>query len=210
MTLTKDNYYIIPNSTVIEKGATVTVTEGTNIQFWTNDKTDPYADKYMASLVVKGKLNCVGTEEEPVKIFPSELMGRYRVEIYERDNGEIKYSHTKLTNLHTNGFAKAENCEFNQNYKGELYLRYLNSGNVSTGSSYCYIMGTKAENCAFYKLGGTSSYYNTELYVNCENCVFVDSSIEFENSYTYKNCVFYEIIIIGTVNHKVQLAVCSP
>ena len=37
MTLTKDNYYIIPNSMIIQAGATVTVEPGTNIQFWTDD-----------------------------------------------------------------------------------------------------------------------------------------------------------------------------
>lgn len=201
MTLTKDNYYIIPNTTVIEEGATVTVTEGTNIQFWTNDKTDPYADKYMASLVVKGKLNCVGTEEEPVKIFPSELMGNYRVEIYQQGNGEINYNHTNITNLYAgkknngypdySGFKKAKNCEFNQNYKDKLYYRYLDGGQVETSYGGALIMGTKAENCAFYKLGGLASYYNTDLYVNCENCIFVDSAIDFQGSYTYNNCVFY-------------------
>lgn len=201
MTLTKDNYYIIPNTTVIEEGATVTVTEGTNIQFWTNDKTDPYADKYMASLVVKGKLNCVGTEEEPVKIFPSELMGNYRVEIDQQGNGEINYNHTNITNLYAgkknngypdySGFKKAKNCEFNQNYKDKLYYRYLDGGQVETSYGGALIMGTKAENCAFYKLGGLASCCNTDLYVNCENCIFVDSAIDFQGSYTYNNCVFY-------------------
>lgn len=197
MTLTKDNYYIIPNSTVIEEGATVTVTEGTNIQFWTNDKTDPYADKYMASLVVKGKLNCVGTEEEPVKIFPSDLMGIYSVEIYEKDNGKINYKYTNLTNLNTgyryssfSGFTKAENCEFNQKYKDYLYYRYLDGGQVKTSYSYGRISGTKAENCAFYKLGGIGSY-STHLNASCENCIFIDSFISFDAKYTYKNCVFY-------------------
>ena len=109
MTLTKDNYYIIQNSTVIEPGATVTVTEGTNIQFWTSDSTNPYADQYMASLVVKGKLKCIGTEAEPIEIFPSNLMSNYRVEIYESGSGTINYKYTNLTNLYTNtnGFSVA-------------------------------------------------------------------------------------------------------
>ena len=197
MTLTKDNYYIIPNSTVIEEGATVTVTEGTNIQFWTNDKTDAYADSYIAGLVVKGKLNCIGTEDEPVKIFPSDLMGRYSVEIYQSGKGEINYKHTDITNLYTGnntGFAKAENCEFNQNYKDTLYGRYLESGQVKTNYRYGgVIRGNEAENCAFYKLGGHQPdyYYSLELYVNCKNCIFVDSFIDFNNNYTYENCVFY-------------------
>ena len=34
MTLTKDNYWLIPDATLIEAGRHVTVTEGTQIQFW--------------------------------------------------------------------------------------------------------------------------------------------------------------------------------
>ncbi|MBQ7985817.1 MAG: S8 family serine peptidase [Clostridia bacterium] len=195
MTLTKDNYYIIPNTTVIEEGATVTVTEGTNIQFWTNDATDAYADSYIASLTVKGTLNCVGTEEEPVKIFPSDLMGKYRVEINESGSGKVNFSYTNLTNFFnrsSGGFTVAVNCEFNQNYKDQLYHRYLSSGG-QMGTSYDqhYICGDKAINCAFYKLGSTSKYYSTYIYASCENCIFVDSNIEFGSSHTYENCVFY-------------------
>ena len=200
MVLTKDNYYIIPNSTVIEEGATVTVTEGTNIQFWTDDKNDAYADSYMASLAVKGKLECIGTEEEPVKIFPSDLMGNYRVEIYESGNGKIYYAHTTITNLNTgyynntyNGFTKAENCEFNVNYKDALYYRYLSSGQVQTSYRKQCICGGYAKNCAFYKIGGSEGSFNASQ-VNIdsmEGCIFVDSNIDFSENATYKNCVFY-------------------
>lgn len=204
MTLTKDNYYIIQNSTVIEEGATVTVTEGTNIQFWTNDSTDPYADQYMASLVVKGKLNCIGTEEEPVKIFPSDLMSKYRVEIFERENGEINYNYTNITNLMTcdrriegshysydNAFTKAENCVFDRSTKVSLYFRYLESGRVSYSSqNILSFKGGIAKNCVFYKLGGAGSGNMDRIKVNCENCMFVDSQIEFGKEYSYNNCVF--------------------
>ncbi len=199
MVLTKDNYYIIPNQTVIEEGVTVTVTEGTSIQFWTSDKNDAYADSYIASLLVKGKLECIGTEEEPVKIFPSDLMGNYRVEIYEQGNGEIYYTHTTITNLHTgyhygeyHGFIKAENCEFNVNYKDELYGRYLEGGQVKSSSRAQFIYGGYAKNCAFYKIGSDSSYYAARINVaTCEGCIFVDSFIDFDEAATYKNCVFY-------------------
>ena len=198
MTLTKDNYYIIQNSTVIEAGATVTVTEGTKIQFWTNDSTDPYADQYMASLVVKGKLNCVGTEDEPIEIFPSNLMANYRVEIYESGSGTVNYKYTNLTNLNTgeryttyNGFSKADHCEFRQNYKGNLNYRYLDGGNVKGGSHSSVIKGGTAGNCAFYKLGAESSSYSTQLTSNCNNCIFIDSNLNFDNTRSYKDCVFY-------------------
>lgn len=201
MTLTKDNYYIIPNTTVIEEGVTVTVTEGTNIQFWTNDATDAYADSYIANLMVKGTLNCIGTEEEPVKIFPSDLMGQYVVNIFE-NGGTANYKYTNITNLmagkpsgsgrdNSDAFTLAENCEFNQTFKTNyMYNRYLNGGQVER--TYVYgldIYGGKAVNCAFYKIGDINN--SAELRVNCENCIFVDSNIAFNSNYTYENCVFY-------------------
>lgn len=206
MTLTKDNYYIIQNTTIIEEGVTVTVTEGTNIQFWTNDSTDPYADSYIAQLVVKGTFNCVGTEEEPVKIFPSELMGDYAVSVYEENNGIINYRYTNITNMNTYifnggikayGFTLAENCVFDQNYKRPLFIRYISEGQVVSKEIawnwQLLIKGKKAKNCAFYKLGIYKRGGNDlrkSISVSCENCIFVDSAIDFDSAYTYKNCVF--------------------
>ena len=37
MVLTKDDYWLVPDATLIEAGVTVTVTEGTQIQFWSAD-----------------------------------------------------------------------------------------------------------------------------------------------------------------------------
>jgi len=212
MTLTKDNYYIIQNTTVIEEGATVTVTEGTNIQFWTNDKTDAYADQYIASLAVKGSLNCIGTEEEPVKIFPSDLMGHYPVQIYQKEKGKIYYDYVNITNLltyetgnysTTDGFVSAKNCEFNQNYKESMRGRMLENGVIlNNWGPDVTISGDYAENCAFYKLGGKSTHDKAGIKIKkVKNSAFIDSNIIF-NKYTYyheglgeqviyENCVFY-------------------
>ena len=78
MTLTKDNYYIIPNSTVVMEGATLTIEEGTKIQFWCSDPEDAYADDAITYLKVCGKLISKGTEDEPVEMFPSDWMDKYR------------------------------------------------------------------------------------------------------------------------------------
>ncbi|MCX6615225.1 MAG: hypothetical protein NTZ98_03895, partial [Acidobacteria bacterium] len=42
MLLTKGYYWLVPDQTLIEAGVTVTVTEGTQMQFWSADPLDPY------------------------------------------------------------------------------------------------------------------------------------------------------------------------
>ena len=211
MTLTKDNYYIIPNATIIMEGATVTVEPGTKIQFWCSDPEDAYADTAIAYLKVEGNFICNGTEAEPIELFPSEWMRAYQVQIYENNKGYVELNYTEVTNpyLCQNGVAYSDykwitmvkNCEFRQNNEGSaIYYRYLSNGKVSASYHSGVIAVETAQNCAFYKLGPKSNYGGYyDLYGNYEQCIFVDSAIEPQtdtSSYNYyqtnfKNCVFY-------------------
>ena len=189
MTLTPDNYYIIENSTVIEAGATVTVQPGTKIQFWSDDPNDAYADQYIAALTVKGSFLTQGTEEQPVEIFPSQLMDQYRVEI-TRSGGVVQFNGTKITNPYVS-FDAAVGCEFTQNYESYYYYyRYLSSGKVESSRTNGKIFGAYAENCAFYKLN--SDNYDYYWVSSSVGCIFVDCALNLQyNSRSYENCVFY-------------------
>lgn len=189
MTLTPDNYYIIENSTVIEAGATVTVQPGTKIQFWSDDPNDAYADQYIAALTVKGSFLTQGTEEQPVEIFPSQLMDQYRVEI-TRSGGVVQFNGTKITNPYVS-FDAAVGCEFAQNYESYYYYyRYLSSGKVESSRTNGKIFGAYAENCAFYKLN--SDNYDYYWVSSSVGCIFVDCALNLQyNSRSYENCVFY-------------------
>lgn len=198
MTLTKDHYYILPNATLIQEGVTVTVEPGTQLQFWTDDPHDAYADTAITYLKVDGTLLCNGIEDEHIRMFPSELMDRYRVELYEGDKGTIRLYYTDVVNPYICryngnyiGITYAGNCEFSQNYKEGLYYRYLSDGTVDSSSSGGYIVAETLKNCSFYKLGGYNS--SDVLYVNapCDGCIFVDSAVKLNERYEYTNCVFY-------------------
>ena len=69
MTLTKDHYWIVPDQTRIEEGVTVTVTEGTQVQFWSGDPNDPYHLPPNAYIDVQGKMLAIGTVDEPIQLF---------------------------------------------------------------------------------------------------------------------------------------------
>lgn len=200
MTLTKDHYYILPNATLIQEGVTVTVEPGTQLQFWTDDPHDAYADTAITYLKVDGTLLCQGSEDEHIRMFPSELMSQYRVQLYERYRGTIKLYYTDVVNpyLHDGsisggyGITYAENCEFSQNYRAkEIYGRDLSSGRVSTFYSSGCLMADLAKDCAFYKLGGDQSFYMFRVNSPCDGCIFVDSSFKLNDSCEYTDCVFY-------------------
>lgn len=209
-TLTADNYYIIYNTLQIAEGVTVRVEPGTQIQFWTDDPHDSYADRYMACLDVRGTLLLEGTEEEPIEIFPSELMSQYEVKIYEQDDGVVKMWHTNIVNPYLcqgggNGITYAENCEFTQNYRSvQLYTRSLSGGKVNNGSHAARIHAGTMKDCAFYRYGGRYSlgYYShtstpASISGYYENCIFVDCDLNFSEcfspyyNYGFDSCVFY-------------------
>lgn len=197
MTLTKDHYYILPNATLIQEGVTVTVEPGTQLQFWTDDPHDAYADTAITYLKVDGTLLCNGTEDEHIRMFPSELMSQYRVELYEGDSGTIKLYYADVVNPYLSdshgdyGITYAENCEFSQNYRADdIYYRYLSGGKVETGSWVGRLHANLAKNCAFYKLGGkTNAAFLVDT--NCDSCIFVDSAVSLSEYYEYTDCVFY-------------------
>lgn len=198
MTLTKDHYYILPNATLIQEGVTVTVEPGTQLQFWTDDPHDAYADTAITYLKVDGTLLCQGSEDEHIRMFPSELMDRYRVQVYRGSKGTVKLYYTDVVNPYLRadnqslGITYAENCEFSQNYRAEpLYYRSLSGGMVGTGQDWGILHADTAKDCAFYKLGGYQSYYMFNVESPCDGCIFVDSAVNLSSSREYTNCVFY-------------------
>lgn len=190
MVLTKDNFYVIPNATLIKEGATVTVEAGTQIQFWSDDPNDAYADTAITYLNVEGTLICKGTAEDPIKMFPSERMGQYRVEINEKNNGTVKLFYTDIVNPYLTGITYAEGCEFSQNYRAKKILyRYLDNGTIRTSESSAEITITYAKECAFYKLGTEYYWYPYITSGHYYGCIFVDSQVSLMG--TYENCLFY-------------------
>jgi len=204
MVLTPDNLYVIPNGTIITEGTTVKVLPGTHIQFWSDDADDPYADKYIAYLLVNGKFLVEGTKEKPVYIYPSQLMDRYGVEMGSSSKGYVSLKYADITNFFTTGNTGTDNnidfadhCTFRVNYTEDLRARYVENGIVRTMRIYGYSIGRlNAKDCVFYKIGGHSGKTVGDIYLhgNMERCIFTQCGIVLtKNGYegaSYKNCVF--------------------
>ena len=190
MTLTKDNYYIIPNSAYVHEGVTVTVEPGTQIQFWSDDPNDPYAETYIAYLNVAGSFICQGSEDEPINLFPSEMMDDYRVEI--SGEGYIELNYTTVVNPYVSA-DKVDHCTFKYNYASTLSYRYLSDGVVRDSSCNGELIASLVENSLFYKCGSSEPHYKMMLRGAFKGCAFVDSNIDFTSfrQYNnYENCVF--------------------
>jgi alpha-tubulin suppressor-like RCC1 family protein len=128
MVLTNENYYIIPNAVKILEGVTVTVLEGTKIQFWSAIPESPYAEKPMAQLQVDGKLIIEGSAENPVEIFPSEIYWGHEVKIYENNDGKIIMNYVEIVNPRID-VSHIKHGYFRQNLN-LIIRRYYRDGDV--------------------------------------------------------------------------------
>ena len=205
MVLTPENLYIIPNATIITEGTTVKVMPGTHIQFWSDDANDPYADSYIAYLLVNGQFLVEGTKEKPVYIYPSQLMDYYNVEMGSSSKGYISLKYADITNFAVcenntgtyNNIDLADHCTFRNTYGDYIGYRCLRGGVVysyyTSSPSIGYI---NAKDSVFYKLGLDGGQY---IYGNFDRCIFNQCGIRFGNEIyingryvysSYKNCVF--------------------
>ena len=191
-TWTKDNYYIIPSSLYIAEGATVTVEPGTQIQFWSDDPESTYAETGIAKLTVAGSFIVNGTEEEPVEIFPSEMMGEYIVEIESDNTGYTELNYANVVNPVLT-VEKIDHCYMTQYYEDILNRRSLSiNGQVQSTDSEAGIYEADVTDTVFYRITGSSNGSFVLQNSQFDGCIFTECRIKndgVENSF-FNNCVF--------------------
>lgn len=103
MVLTKDYYWLVPDSTLIEDGVTVTVTEGAQLQFWSGDPADPFNGNPDPYLQVEGSLRAHGSDSEPVEMFQWPLFPNLATRLFTAGDGEIDLAYTRVVNPRLGG-----------------------------------------------------------------------------------------------------------
>jgi subtilisin family serine protease len=88
MTLTKDDYWIVPDQTRIDPGVTVNVLPGTQIQFWSGTQ-NPNQLPPNAYLEVRGTFVAVGTSNEPIQMFTGLGHDDKTVKVFEQNDGIV-------------------------------------------------------------------------------------------------------------------------
>jgi alpha-tubulin suppressor-like RCC1 family protein/subtilisin family serine protease len=201
MTLTKDKYWIVPNATLIKEGAKVTVEPGTQIQFWSSEQEDPYAEKPMAYIQVKGTFNVEGTADEPVEMFASGMYPGYEVKIYTTEamteygpggsqvgSSNIKYAKIMNPNI---AVRNIEHSYFSQDLFDIIFKRYLYNGVVGTVGYYGpVVMANLISNSRFYGLGA-NPYGNIDtmlrIYAKSEGNLFDSCVYDLDANWAQNN-----------------------
>lgn len=96
--LDKNTYWIVDRPVLIPEGITVTITEGTQIQFWSADTNEPYTVTPYPFIQVEGKLIIQGTADKPASLFPSDFRKSHPVCIFEEQNGVVEMEYFKILN----------------------------------------------------------------------------------------------------------------
>ena len=133
-TLTADNYYIIKNSLLIQKGVTVNVEPGTKIQFWASDQYSAYGDNYIANISVKGNMYFNGTESQPIDLFPGKDFEAYRVQVEKSDSGTIDMNYVNIENPYID-ISSGSHLNCTQNYDYIIERRFID-GEIDENSAY--------------------------------------------------------------------------
>jgi fibronectin type 3 domain-containing protein len=99
LTLSKDYFWLVSSPVLITEGTTVTVTEGTQIQFYIGHPSDPYYEDLSPYIQIEGTLNIQGTNTEPVEVFTGMFWQGYPILILGTEsNGISELNYAKVTN----------------------------------------------------------------------------------------------------------------
>lgn len=180
MTLTSDKYWIIDNNVLVPTGVTLTVEPGTQIQFWSTDSSDPYANEADVYLKVEGNFIAKGTIDDPIEMFTGKDYEDRGIII--EGNAELCYCNIMNPYRHqTNQYEHVfdvdtiDHCNFTQaTAKGLysydtfdwIYFGHINANEI-TNTIFTHLY-TENNNWWF------SSAINAD---NIENCIFNNCNI---------------------------------
>jgi len=193
MTLTSENYYIVPDSTLVNEGVTLTIQEGTQIQFWSSEAEDPYSTQPDAKIVVAGTLLSRGTAENPVKMFPSSLHPDRFVVIQADSGGVIDLQYARVTNPYIEGAEVFDHCYFDQD--SDVLQLWRSSDERWIDSNPPMVLAASINYSIFHKLG-TSRYIDQDYYAfdifetqNIRHSLFDSCRVEIKTDYFYGNAL---------------------
>ncbi|MGI6740844.1 MAG: S8 family serine peptidase [Brevefilum sp.] len=169
MTLSKEYYWLVPDAVLIAEGATVTVTEGTQIQFWSAQPEDPLAEEVFPFIQVEGSLIVEGTPIGPVEMFPSAFHPLSIVYIWNKDLGITELTFAKLMNFGSQGQITIDHCEFGQLPLEQIFIPY----GFSLDFSSSQVTKTRFKELSFSTTtGGTILFHSVSSLSEslCDHC----------------------------------------
>lgn len=192
-TLTNDYLWVIENSLYVPEGITLTIEPGTKVQFYSSDYEDAYGGMTIANIICSGTLNAIGTEEQPIEMYPGAGFENLCVEIAGDGVETLKYCkiinpRLGYTQAHTEKpISTVDHCELVQNVDS-MHSRYINNGKPESTPQYWddLISVSTLSNSIIRGLRTNRSNLNSLLH--CLRC-----SINTVNNSLFENCS----VIIG-------------
>ncbi len=130
MVLTADEYWIVGGPVLIEKGATLTVMPGTQLQ-WGAVSDDPYnPGPQTGNMIVRGNLRVQGTCELPVSMFPSYMVSGQNVNIQVQSGGTADMSYVKVRSANLSGFRLIDHAYFDSDNGGSANINAVQIKNT--------------------------------------------------------------------------------
>lgn len=195
MTLTKDDYWLIPDATLIEAGSILTVTQGTQLQFFSIDPGDPYSQIVRPYLQVEGALRIQGTAAEPVEMFTGVLYPSYPIQIRKIGAGATHLRHARIENpviggtndIYTNAggglpLDSVDHAYFNQDTYDKIrrYSYYSTPPHWDATNQPPIMRATTIGRSIFDGLGYEAPYYYLHVTSPVETSLFDSSVVRLE------------------------------
>lgn len=162
-TLTKDKYYILNSTMIVEQGVTLTLDPGVTIQFYASS-TDKYESTYDdLYLICNGIFNAKGTETERITFKSSELFSNLPI----RFKGGLTVEYCDFISDVEMESANVKSC----NFRESVSISNIWGKNISFSSftNKIYIEGPNTiSNCSFVDAFGMIGVKQ------CTNCLFSD------------------------------------
>ena len=193
-TLTKDYLWIIENSLYIPEGITLTIEPGTKVQFYSSDYEDAYGGLTVANINCAGTLNAIGTEDEPIEMYPCAGFEDYAVEIAGDGVETLKYCNIINPRLGYTGYSvekpvyEVDHCKLVQNKK-TVYINIVNSESQNK-SSINYILNVNNLSCCSIENIGSSWTLADIMYRKSNSNVFVNCSLRDSSAPDTSNSLF--------------------
>ena len=204
-TLTNDYLWIVENALLIPEGITLTIEPGTKVQFWSSDYENAYGQKSVVYIDCEGTLNAIGTEKEPIEMFPGKGFEQYGVIIY--GTGEEMLQYCTIVNPivnkpehgdTNNNITSVDHCTLIQNYSDVLFRR-VTAGQVQEQCSYYYFHIASVTNTKMYNLDFGNIYSTSTLHTsNIQNCLLDNCRVTFDA--IDKSFISRNNVISGTPN----------
>ncbi|MCS7465423.1 S8 family serine peptidase [Stieleria sp. ICT_E10.1] len=123
--LSAEDLWVVGGPVLVEPQATLTIPAGTQVQ-WGAVSDDPLnSGPQTGSLIVRGKLSIEGTEENPVELFPSYLVGGQQTNVTV-DGGTADIAYANIRNPKMTGLNHVDHVYLDwDNYSSQFTAQYI-------------------------------------------------------------------------------------